>query len=1729
MKSLKLMSILLILLLILINFPYNSDYHLKNDRNSNSLESNVNLTNFNGNIVEKPLGTRSQKVEIHNNDHGGSWLDSFEDDSGIGYEYNLYHKLGDISLKKFSYIPNGDFEEGTVGQIPDNWTYHTWNTGTGGIFQVKVKQNNTQYYSGKHCMYGYVKGDEGTIGGYRQYLNATTKSFVNVSGARYVYIFMRDIKEYHPYSWGWTNFITLQYFDGVNKHQVGTYPNFLYYSGQYAGSANNYDFIALGADGQTWYAYKREIPKTINTSNFNLTIIWYANDWTTTIGQYSEISSVVDNVYLENDPYGVVFSKPINKPKDMIWDTIIINKTQTKNNYINITILNASNNKPIIGSPAYINDGEFDISFIDPLKYPSLKLKANITRNLTSAPILHYWGVSWNATNTWRDTLYGGQKCFIKNFTYGDGEIWLPTLPNEWYKYSGNPILSDGPSSSWDDDGVYCGSIIYNGTGFMMWYHGKSGSNWQIGLATSADGITWKKYSGNPILSKNLSLSWESDNIARPRVIFNGKGYIMWYNGRNSTSLDLEVGLATSSDGITWNKHPNNPVIKTGSSSDWDDHYVTMDDVEYDGVMYKAWYTGLSQITPPTLAPYRIGYATSYDGENWNKYSSNPILQGPMGWYNGLHSMKVFNEQGQYYGWYHRNPGISGSTDIHHATSIDGISWVKSSKNPVLQIGSTGTWDDDSVIAPRIILKDKQFYMYYTGSDGSTVQIGLAKSKFNTNGILTSEQITIPTNSLYGKLIINKTEPTGTYINISILDGDTEQTIMNFKDITKTSVDLASISPLQHPSIKLKATFESNGYSTPILYDWSINWTRNQPPEIIDIISDPAINRTFSRKILINLTDLEEPEKNLTPLIKYKAPSDLTWHTKYLSSPTYESDHWECIFTPDKQAELGLYDFYFKCNDSFQLMDTLTKLHLIEVINNNPIIWNISSNLPGNNVKRTNSIKFYINASDIETPANFLDIEIKYKSQQNIDWQYEHISNLLYLIDHWEVEFTPTSKHSLGEYIFNITCRDNETEVYDYTKIWVQNNAPVTLEVAIIPSEPRTRDDLSIRVLNAFDIETSFNKLKFWYRWYKDNFYMKDFDNSTIIPAAETVKDQTWRCVVFPHDGIDLGTPAETETIILNSPPELIEEFNTFDMFEDQPVIINEKLTTIFTDADNDPLKFSLSGQDNLKVEIIQDNGTIKISSPQNWFGTESITFYANDTFSPAAQETVIITVYPTNDLPRISQIGNQYISDSSKEYQFIVKQDDWLNLTIIVEDIDGDVERGLITYSLNITHQQNLYFRDHDNTLIFHPSNSDVGCHYINITITDNNETPTQYVHQHIKIRVLNLNDMPTVQIIIPLNNQKFKESDKISFKCTASDIDFLIWNSNEELTYRWYTNKTEFGDLGILPELLNISLEPGFYNVTIEVEDAFGAKAFDYVHIKVNKLTKEKTNPTTTTSVFLWIVIIIIIVIIIVSILLFVLTKKKKKEIIEKDIQPQVQVLQPDAAYLPESPSITPGAQLVQPQVMTAEPMAAAPAQDLLVASPIATSTTEPTAQLPAMQPASTVTPHEQAVMVSYEQKSGIDSRLTPQQKLELLEQRLLQGEIDQDIYLNLKAKYEMEAQPYIPPPQLPPPSVTPATTQVPEHIPEPAQVPPPQAISEPLLPSDLPTDAYQQPPTQPPHPPSQPLQPQLTQQQPQQTTQSQILKTQQPTPEEQESLQKPTTPSNQQKTQNNQQETE
>ena len=292
----------------------------------------------------------------------------------------------------------------------------------------------------------------------------------------------------------------------------------------------------------------------------------------------------------------------------------------------------------------------------------------------------------------------------------------------EWEKYPGNPVLDLGASGTWDDYSVLTPTVFFNGTKYQMWYGGYDGSNYRIGYATSTDGIVWEKHPENPVLDLGASGTWDDEYAYQPTVLFNGTEYQMWYAGYDG-STNYRIGYATSSDGIVWEKYPDNPVLEPGVSGTWDDHHVGTPTALFDGTEYQMWYAG------DDGPNRRIGYATSTDGIVWEKHPDNPVLDlGASGTWDDyvVYTPTVLFDGTKYQMWY---GGYDGSNyRIGYATSTDGIVWEKHPENPVLDLGASGTWDDYHVHSPTVLFAGAGYQMWYSGGDGSTYRIGYATS-----------------------------------------------------------------------------------------------------------------------------------------------------------------------------------------------------------------------------------------------------------------------------------------------------------------------------------------------------------------------------------------------------------------------------------------------------------------------------------------------------------------------------------------------------------------------------------------------------------------------------------------------------------------------------------------------------------------------------------------------------------------------------------------------------------------------------------------------------------------------------------------------------------------------------------------------------------------------------------------------------------------------------------------
>lgn len=188
--------------------------------------------------------------------------------------------------------------------------------------------------------------------------------------------------------------------------------------------------------------------------------------------------------------------------------------------------------------------------------------------------------------------------------------------PGEWDRHPANPMLGEGVPGAWDDHGATYASVIHDDAAgeYRMYYHGFSDTQvHQIGLATSNDlAGPWTRLPA-PVLTPGPGV-WDGQSVRVPMVWQEGPAdFRMIYTGQGSGGM--QVGYATSVDGLVWVKSPANPVFNdpnwaTGDTQNWGVTKVGSD--------YLMWYGNFGQ--------RESGIAVSTDLVNWTPYTSGPIL-----------------------------------------------------------------------------------------------------------------------------------------------------------------------------------------------------------------------------------------------------------------------------------------------------------------------------------------------------------------------------------------------------------------------------------------------------------------------------------------------------------------------------------------------------------------------------------------------------------------------------------------------------------------------------------------------------------------------------------------------------------------------------------------------------------------------------------------------------------------------------------------------------------------------------------------------------------------------------------------------------------------------------------------------------------------------------------------------------------------------------------------------
>jgi len=236
--------------------------------------------------------------------------------------------------------------------------------------------------------------------------------------------------------------------------------------------------------------------------------------------------------------------------------------------------------------------------------------------------------------------------------------------------------------------------------------------------------VSWRwEARPDPVLKRGSPGEWDAVDVLNPSVIRQGDAYYNLYSGFDGKAW--RTGLAVSADGLVWQKEGQmlspDPHTWEGSAIAANGSVIAGD---RGGLLY---YYQAGQ-------PNQIGLARSTNGHSWERNGPPVLTPGPRGSWDeqGVGDPDVIRI-GQRYYMFFLGMDRARRQRLGVAVSDDGITWSKLRRNPIIELGEYGAFDENGLGEPAVWSAHGYYWMLYTGRDrGEMRRLGLARSR---NGV----------------------------------------------------------------------------------------------------------------------------------------------------------------------------------------------------------------------------------------------------------------------------------------------------------------------------------------------------------------------------------------------------------------------------------------------------------------------------------------------------------------------------------------------------------------------------------------------------------------------------------------------------------------------------------------------------------------------------------------------------------------------------------------------------------------------------------------------------------------------------------------------------------------------------------------------------------------------------------------------------------------------------------
>ena len=207
--------------------------------------------------------------------------------------------------------------------------------------------------------------------------------------------------------------------------------------------------------------------------------------------------------------------------------------------------------------------------------------------------------------------------------------------------------------------------------------------------------VQFVAYKSNPIFTGTGKDTWDKQMRERGYIIREDNIYHLWYTGYEKNDGNRSLGYATSTDGISFTRHPQNPVH--------DAHWVEDMCVVKSKDTYFMFAEGKGDLAHLLISKDKIHWQEK--GQlDIRQTNGQPISKGAFG------TPAVFIEKGIWYLFYERD-----DRGIWLATSKDHTIWTNVQDDPVIKMGPE-LYDQFAVAMNQVIKYKGYYYGYYHAS-----------------------------------------------------------------------------------------------------------------------------------------------------------------------------------------------------------------------------------------------------------------------------------------------------------------------------------------------------------------------------------------------------------------------------------------------------------------------------------------------------------------------------------------------------------------------------------------------------------------------------------------------------------------------------------------------------------------------------------------------------------------------------------------------------------------------------------------------------------------------------------------------------------------------------------------------------------------------------------------------------------------------------------------------------